>query len=696
MSIEFLVPLLYLSIQAALAAALHAAVPALSLTSLLGAAGTGIFCAWMCAAGVRPQRRAALLLAVVTLGSAAALSAQPDPAAPLGFTLSPLPFAWRLALDAWSALAVWGMRRSGWTWLPVIGSWGWMAGVNAATSADMTTLAIGLAAGGLTIFAGQHIGRERAWEQSGTDYPTDLRLDTLLVALGLSGTLLTLALLLSLPAPRPVWRALTPLSDALRARVQPVNRALGLRALAPAPEEAGGWQTAGGLPRQHLLDSGPELAQTIVVRVQVQAELPLTPYWRTLTYDTYTGHGWQWSGAQTRPWLPAAPQPVTDAPLLWQEVQHAAGEAPALAFGEVHFLDRPAEQHLHPPDTPFAWLVDARRYRVWSAPPLASPADLRAAPNDIPAWLALRYTQLPPETPPRVRALALELTRRAATPYDKAAALEAYLRTFPYTLDLPAPPADRDVAAYFLFELRRGYCDYHATAFAALGRAAGLPVRLAVGYLGGDYDPQTRTYTLHADDAHSWPEVYFPGYGWIPFEPTAGRPALQRPEAPLILPPAPAPSAAAPLFLTMRIAWGKIGWGGGALALILTGWGVWGFFQQMAAWRLRRRAPQEGILALWARAAQWATRGTDALSAGATPLETARHLKGRLAVLARLPWGTRQLPGVVRDLDFLVEQVNLAWFGVHPPTSAHPTWLVWRRLRWFFLLARLISWRESH
>ena len=84
-------------------------------------------------------------------------------------------------------------------------------------------------------------------------------------------------------------------------------------------------------------------------------------------------------------------------------------------------------------------------------------------------------------------------TATEATPYDRARAIELYLRTIPYSLDVPIPPAEHDVVDYFLFDLRRGYCDYYATAMAMLPRAAGLPAHVAVGYAAGDYDPATRT-----------------------------------------------------------------------------------------------------------------------------------------------------------------------------------------------------------
>jgi hypothetical protein len=90
------------------------------------------------------------------------------------------------------------------------------------------------------------------------------------------------------------------------------------------------------------------------------------------------------------------------------------------------------------------------------------------------------------------------------------------------------PPASADVADYFLFDLKAGYCDYYATAMAVMARSVGLPARLVMGYANGSYNYSTAEYIVTAADAHSWVEIYFPGTGWVEFEPTAGQPELIR------------------------------------------------------------------------------------------------------------------------------------------------------------------------
>jgi len=114
-------------------------------------------------------------------------------------------------------------------------------------------------------------------------------------------------------------------------------------------------------------------------------------------------------------------------------------------------------------------------------------------------------------------------------------------------VDVTMPPAGQDVTEYFLFTLQKGYCDYYATSMAVLARAAGLPSRLVIGYIAENYDDAREAYVITADQAHAWTEVYFPEYGWIPFEPTAGRSAIQRLSEPLTELPEEIPSIFEPL-----------------------------------------------------------------------------------------------------------------------------------------------------
>ena len=124
--------------------------------------------------------------------------------------------------------------------------------------------------------------------------------------------------------------------------------------------------------------------------------------------------------------------------------------------------------------------------------------------------------------------LAREIVAAKPNPYDKAKAIENYLRTYPYDLEVSAPPEDQDVADYFLFDLKRGYCDYYATAMVVLARSSGIPARFVSGYSPGSYDAPNARYVVRELNAHSWAEIYFPEIGWVEFEPTASEPEIER------------------------------------------------------------------------------------------------------------------------------------------------------------------------
>lgn len=152
-----------------------------------------------------------------------------------------------------------------------------------------------------------------------------------------------------------------------------------------------------------------------------------------------------------------------------------------------------------------------------------SGAELEAAPP-VPQD-ALTYANLQlPALPGRVLALAASLTAGKATEYDKALAIQNYLRgpQFTYSLDPPSDGSGLNALVNFLFQTRTGYCQQFAGSFAVLARAAGIPTRLAVGFVQGQLVPGG-AYQVTDGDYHTWPEVYFgPRFGWVPFEPTKG------------------------------------------------------------------------------------------------------------------------------------------------------------------------------
>jgi hypothetical protein len=159
------------------------------------------------------------------------------------------------------------------------------------------------------------------------------------------------------------------------------------------------------------------------------------------------------------------------------------------------------------------------RYEALSYGPAVAPEQLRAASADYPDELRQVYLQLP-DLDPRIPALAQQVTSRSPTAYDKAWTIEMYLRThYGYTLELSGPPAEHPLA-HFLFERRAGHCEYFAAAMTVMLRTQGIPARYVNGFLPGEYNELGQDFIVRARDAHSWVEVYFPEYGWIPFDPT--------------------------------------------------------------------------------------------------------------------------------------------------------------------------------
>jgi hypothetical protein len=161
----------------------------------------------------------------------------------------------------------------------------------------------------------------------------------------------------------------------------------------------------------------------------------------------------------------------------------------------------------------------AVRYEGFSRLPTVIPEKLRAASTNYPEQISATYLQLP-ALDPRIPALAREITARGRTPFDKTIIIENYLRTrFSYTLNLTGKPGD-DPLPHFLFETRAGHCEYFASAMAIMLRTLGIPSREVNGFLPGEYNDLAGDYIVRSSDAHSWVEVYFPGSGWLTFDPT--------------------------------------------------------------------------------------------------------------------------------------------------------------------------------
>lgn len=144
----------------------------------------------------------------------------------------------------------------------------------------------------------------------------------------------------------------------------------------------------------------------------------------------------------------------------------------------------------------------------------------RAAVREIPSELK-RALQLPPEINPRARALAETWRRDSKTAEEVVTAALAHFRNQPFVYTLTPPLLGRDAMDDFLFTTRRGFCEHYASGFVFLMRAAGVPSRVVLGYLGGEMNPVGNYFIVRQADAHAWAEVWFAERGWVRVDPTA-------------------------------------------------------------------------------------------------------------------------------------------------------------------------------
>jgi hypothetical protein len=167
------------------------------------------------------------------------------------------------------------------------------------------------------------------------------------------------------------------------------------------------------------------------------------------------------------------------------------------------------------------------RVRAWVTSPSVN--QLQSA-LDKPGADMSTYLQLPPGFSLRIQNLARLITANLRTNYEKTKAITTWLRNnITYQETVTTPPEGIDPIEWFLFETKKGFCNYYASAEVLMLRSLGIPARLAVGYAEGELEETTDIYTIKRRDSHAWPEVYFEGFGWVEFEPTASQPAIELP-----------------------------------------------------------------------------------------------------------------------------------------------------------------------
>jgi transglutaminase-like putative cysteine protease len=592
----------------------------------------------------------------------------------------------------------------------------------------------------------RHDVRERRWRAICIDFPSDLWKDLAVATAALSLALVVTAVLTPSISIRRIVEFAEQLTRRQEDETEWVAESFGLEAQ-PQPDRSGLSQVSiTSMPYLHPIGSRPELSWQVVMVIytdDLQPDLGQSQvaasdrnllglsgpqrhyYWRSTTYDRYDGHGWSTGGAVMLQYEAGEPVVSGGIPfhrVVRQEVQVVGGLDEMLyVAGILVTADRDFSVAWRSPSKDiFGTFISstdpsaggstgsprgsgqsserrkATTYRADSLVPVVSEEQLRSAGSDYPEWVRERYLALPDRVPDRVLALARDLTATEPTPYDQARAIESYLRAFPYTLDVPSPPLDRDTADYFLFDLRGGHCDYYATAMVVLARAVALPARLVVGYASGTYDAAHARYIVTEADAHAWVEVYFPEYGWVEFEPTGSRPPIERLAEPC---PIEWPEPEEPLepVATERSRVAQFGWLGVSGALVvamLVGIAWWA----ADAWWLRRLTPATAMATLYRRLQRHGQRLGMAMREGDTPYEFAASFAGHLADLARGRLGEMALASAVQEAQRLVSLYVQASYTPRPPDTndQRQAIQIWRRLgRRLWVAWVLQRWRRS-
>lgn len=320
------------------------------------------------------------------------------------------------------------------------------------------------------------------------------------------------------------------------------------------------------IPNRWFNDNGVAFTARVPTSVDVL-------HWRAATYDTFALKAWLQTGVTAFPasagdplldGTSEAPDPAFTTTASTTITPDGYHDNLVLSPGIPVTVSRAANVLLQGDDYAFAGVVlpdPGSGYDVQSAVLNVGGSagltanELRAASTDYPASIAEMYTDVPDGAiGPKARQLLDQVLAAASpagvspdnpdgvpTPYDLASFMQAYLSSdanFRYTTDLSAYPCDDASAVECFAFTRHGYCLHYASTMAILMRAAypdnPIPTRLVQGFLPGVR--AGATMTVRNRDAHAWVEVYFPGYGWIPFDPTGGevgRPSVLPPGAPV-------------------------------------------------------------------------------------------------------------------------------------------------------------------
>jgi len=544
---------------------------------------------------------------------------------------------------------------------------------------------------------------ESRWESRRIDYSTEIRLDLLLNSAAIALALLSVAYVI----PATNWSALSRAvldQSAVHQAEDSLGRAFaGVRQPRPLPSgvepQTGAGFSGGAWPRGYLLGNPPQLYENVVMTATVSGGIPAPTHWRGISYDIYTGQGWAVSAEAEEP-LAAGQLLIASAGReqvdLDQTVERVLeGATTAYSLGLPRQFDRQVTAYWRGSEDLSRVRALDHAYSALSSAIAATPDQLRQASlADVPPAILARYTALPETLPGRIRDLAQEViaaSPQATSPYDQAKALEHFLRQYPYSLEIPGPPPGSDPVDYFLFDLQTGYCDYYASAMTVMARSLGLPARLGAGFTVQPAD-EAGQQTIYEINGHSWAEIYFAGYGWVEFEPTATFPLageddlLQdpsdagqgEPATSFTSPPIPQnqPSRWLLLLLLLPIIFLWVGW------------------RLRSSRRRRSSRPKNGILWAYGRLLHSARRLDQDIPASQTPDEFETAFLARLDELGNLPLARRLAPAQLQPAVKKIGQSFVAFqYGRQkpPPELAQANWKKIRSRLWLLSLLEKID-----
>jgi len=312
------------------------------------------------------------------------------------------------------------------------------------------------------------------------------------------------------------------------------------------------------------LGRGFPLSDVIMFNVEVP-ELPSDQkppryYWRGRTYDYFANNQWYITGTTRESYSPVDSNIAADVtedanPVRFIFTTRSSLFSLLYAPSQPIWFSRPGSYLTSSAETKLnivSWnatpaLLPGEAYQVDAILNNPNIEQLREAGTQYPQWILDMYLQMPKNISPRIQTLAEEITAQAETPYDKATAITRYLRdNIEYAPTIPSAPRNADLLEWILFEYKKAYCVYYATSEVLMLRSIGIPARMAVGFAQGTgsrtgdisrgealaEDLAPNSYTVLKNNAHAWPEVYFPDVGWVEFEPTGNQVPLDRPSAP--------------------------------------------------------------------------------------------------------------------------------------------------------------------